>query len=304
LDVRTVAVAGGTGFIGGTIARHLARSGLHVRVITRNQRRAAPKFDGLEGVELFHANVLRPETLDDALADVDAIVDAVQFDGYPIENPRRGMTFERVDLGGVVSLLEAGKLAKVRRFIYISGAAADDASTHPAFRTKARAERAIRESGIEYTIFRPSLVYGPGDRVVGMFARLLRISPMFVIPGDGRQKLQPLLVNDLAQCVALALEGRGINRIFEIGGPDTLTFDQFIKMIMDITGSRRPIVHVPEKLMRLAGLIGEKMPRPLFSRDAVEFLTADNTCDSAPLLAEFGVPLTPPQAGMSYLARD
>jgi NADH dehydrogenase len=304
LNVRTVAVAGGSGFIGGTIARYLARSGLHVRVITRNVRRTAPMFDGMEGVEFFHANVLRPETLDEVLDDVDAIVDAVQFDGYPIENPRRGLTFERVDLGGVLSLLEAAKPAKVRKFVYISGASADEASSHPAFRTKARAERAIRDSGIDYTIFRPSLVYGPGDRVVGMFARLLKISPLFVVPGDGQQKLQPLLVSDLAQCVALALEGRGANRIFEIGGTDTLTFDQFIKLLMEITGSKRPLVHVPEKLLRLGGLLGEKMPRPLFSRDAVEFLTADNVCDNAPLLAEFGFPLTPPQAGMSYLSPD
>jgi NADH dehydrogenase len=135
-----------------------------------------------------------------------------------------------------------------------------------------------------------------------MFARLLRLSPFFVVPGNGQQKVQPLLVNDLAQCIALALEGRGNNRTFEIGGPEVMTFDDLIRLLMKITRTRRPIIHVRERMLHLAGLVGEKFPRPLFSRDAVKFLTADNICDIAPLLAEFEVPLTPPEAGMSYLA--
>jgi uncharacterized protein YbjT (DUF2867 family) len=296
-------VAGGTGFIGGTIARYLARAGAHVRVLSRNPKRAAPAFAGLAGIETVRANVLQPATLGPALEGAETIVDAVQFEGYPIENPRRGLTFERVDLGGVRSLLKAAAGAGTRRFIYISGAAANEASHHPAFRAKALAEREICASGINYTIFRPSLVYGPGDRVVSMFARLIRFCPLFVIPGDGNQKLQPLLVNDLAQCIVLALENRAGNRIFEIGGPERLTFNEFVRLLMEITGARRPIVHLPVGLLRIAGVIGERLPKPIFSRDALEFLTADSVCDNAPLLVEFAVPLTPPQVGLSYLSR-
>jgi hypothetical protein len=80
-----------------------------------------------------------------------------------------------------------------------------------------------------------------------------------------------------------------------------VTFDEFVAMVMELSGYRRPIVHVPEAAMRLFGAVAELLPTPLFSRDAVDFLLADNRCDNAPLLAEFGIKLTPPRAGMAYL---
>src|ERR1019366_3553119 len=138
----------------------------------------------------------------------------IQFDGYPVENPRLGLTFERIDYAGAVALIDAAKQAGVRQFIHISGAAADENSPHPGFRAKGRAERAIRESGLAYTIFRPSLVYGPEDKVMNGFAKLLRFSPAFGVPGTGRQKVQPVLVDDLAACVAMAITGKGRNATF------------------------------------------------------------------------------------------
>jgi uncharacterized protein YbjT (DUF2867 family) len=303
MEDRIVAVAGGTGFIGRTIARRLAAlPQLHVRVLSRNPERARPRLADLEA-EFVRGEVTEPATLPSALAGVSAVVSAVQFDGYPIENPRRGLTFERIDLGGTLALLAAANAAGVVRFIYVSGAAADENSRHPGFRAKGKAERAIRESGLEYTILRPSLVYGPEDTVVNNFARAIRLAPVFPVPGTGRQTLQPVLVDDLAACVALAISGRGRNGTYDIGGPDLMTFDDLIRLIMDLTGHRRPIVHVPESVMRAIGAIAELLPTPPLSRDAVTFVTADNACDIAPLLAEFGVKLTSVRAGMQYLAK-
>jgi uncharacterized protein YbjT (DUF2867 family) len=298
-----VAIAGGSGFIGRAITRRLATApATRIRILTRDPDAARRRLAGT-AIEFARAEMTQPDSLAAALAGVHAVVNAVQFDGYPIENPARGLTFERVDYGGTVALLSAGKLAGVEQFIYISGAAADESSRHPGFRAKGRAERAIRESGIGFTILRPSLVYGPEDKVVNGFARLLRFAPVFAVPGTGRQTVQPVLVDDLATCVALALEGRGHNGTFEIGGPELMTFDGLIRLIMEITGRRRPLVHIPESVMRAVGAIAEKLPRPLLSRDAVTFVTADNACDIAPLVAEFGIRLTPAREGMAYLAR-
>jgi len=219
-----------------------------------------------------------------------------------VENPRRGLTFERVDLGGTVALIAAARQAGAAQFIYISGAAADENSTHPAFRAKGKAERAIRESGLAYTIFRPSLVYGPEDSVVNNLSRALRLLPIFGVPGTGHQKVQPVYVEDLAACVALAIAGRGRNGIYEIGGPDLMEFDDLIRLIMEITGRRRPLFHIPEAVMRAFGAIAEKLPNPIFSRDAVTFVTADNACNIEPLVKEFGINLTPARIGMSYLS--
>ena len=162
MRAKTVTLAGGSGFIGRAIARRLLASGeIRVRVLTRNPEAARARLD-LPGVEFVRADIGQPTSLKDALQGAGTIVDAIQFDGYPVENPRRGLTFERIDYAGTVVLIDAAKQAGVRQFIYISGAAADENSTHPGFRAKGRAERAIRESGLAYTIFRPSLVYGPG----------------------------------------------------------------------------------------------------------------------------------------------
>jgi uncharacterized protein YbjT (DUF2867 family) len=303
MDPKTVALAGGSGFIGRAIVRRIAASGkITARVLTRNPEDARARL-GLPGVEFVRAEIGQPASLEDALRGASTIVDSIQFDGYPVENPRRGLTFELVDYGGVVALIDAAKRAGVEQFIYISGAAADENSTHPGFRAKGRAERAIRESGLTYTIFRPSLVYGPEDKVVNGLARALRYAPVFGVPGTGRQKVQPVLVDDLAACVMLAVSGRGRNGTYEIGGPDLMTFDEMMQIIMDASGHRRPLFHIPEGVMRGVGGILEYLPSPPLSRDAVTFVTADNACDIKPLLDEFGINLTPARVGMAYLAK-
>lgn len=296
-----VAVAGGSGFIGGAIVRRLLRAGFIVRVITRNPILAQQRFGSLN-VEMFRADLTDPRSLRVPLAGVGAIINAAQFDGYPVENPRRGLTFERVDYGGTRALIDMADHRTIAHLIYISGASASPSATHPAFRAKNRAETAVRNSGIPFTIFRPALVYGPGDRVLSMFARMLRFSPVCVIPGNGRQRVQPLMVDDLAECVAMALEGRGRNGVFEIAGPETMSLDELARLLMEVTGRRRVVVHAPGGLMRAAGAVAETIPAQIFSRDAAAFLMTDYLCDNRALLDEFKIMLTAPRIGMRYLA--
>jgi uncharacterized protein YbjT (DUF2867 family) len=301
---RIIAIAGGSGFIGRAIVRRLAAMPrLSVRVLTRDPEKARSRLAVGGKIDFVAADVNDPARVAIAIAGADTIVNAVQFDGYPIEQPSRGLTFNRVDYGGTVALIAAAKAAGVANFIYISGAAADERSSNPAFRAKGRAERALRDAGIAFAILRPSLVYGPEDRVVNGLAKTIRLSPVMVVPGNGRQKLQPVLVDDLAACVTLAISGRGRNGIYEVGGPDPMTFDELVRLVMELTGHQRPIVHIPESLMRIAGAVAEKLPGALFSRDVVAFLVTDNDCDIRPLVAEFGVTLTPAREGLAYLAR-
>ncbi|MDB5107715.1 MAG: putative NADH-ubiquinone oxidoreductase [Candidatus Binatus sp.] len=303
MEKKTVAIAGGSGFIGRAIARRLIGTGeIKVRVLSRDPDKARSRAN-LPGVDFVRADIAQSASLKDALQGADVLVDTIQFDGYPVEDSSRGQTFERVDYGGVIALIAAGKEAGSPKFIYISGAAADEKSAHPGFRAKGRAERAIRESGLTYTIFRPSLVYGPEDKVVNGLARALKFAPVFGVPGTGKQKVQPVLVDDLAACVMLSVLGRGRDATYEIGGPDLMTFDEMMRIIMYASGHRRPLFHIPENIMRAVGGLAEKLPKPLFSRDAVTFVTADNACDIKPLLGEFGINLTPARVGMSYLGK-
>lgn len=303
MERSTVAIAGGSGFIGRAIVRRLGGEA-HLRVLTRTPEAVRARLAGT-GAEFVRADVTDAASLEAAMAGAQVAINAAQFDGYPIENPRRGLTFERVDYGGTVAMLAAARKTGVARFIYISGAAADEHSRQPGFRAKGRAERAIRDSGLSFTIFRPSLVYGADDRVTNLLARALRYAPVFAIPGTGRQRVQPVLVDDLAACVAMAVAGRGVGGVFDVGGPAPMTFEEMVRLIMELTGHHRPVVHLPEALMRLGGTVNEMLapvlPRPLFSRDAVDFLVADNACDIGPLIGEFGIRLTPARAGMAYL---
>jgi uncharacterized protein YbjT (DUF2867 family) len=303
-DAKIVAIAGGSGFIGGTIARRISRiAGFRVRLLTRNPEQARKRFEALDA-DFVRAEITDPASVREAVAGSHAIVSAVQFDGYPVEDWSRGLTFEKVDYGGTIALLDAAKASSAKHFVYISGVAADEKSDHPAFRAKGRAERAVRESGLPYTIFRPSLVFGPGDRTVNLFARMLRFTPVFAVPGTGRQRVQPVFVEDLAACVALALtdSDRARNLTFDVGGPEPMTFDALIRLVMEVTGRHRPIVHIPEAMMRAVGLVAEKLPRPVLSRDAITFVTADHVCDIAPLVEKLGIQLTPMRQALSYLA--
>ena len=301
---KVIAVAGGSGFIGSAIVRRLSRGDTaRVRVITRDPERARKRFADLAKLEFAAADINQPDAIGAAVAGADTIINAVQFDGYPVENPRRGLTFDRVDHGGTVALIAAAKPAGVTHFIYISGAAADEHSANAAFRAKGRAEHAIRAAGIAYTIFRPSLVYGPDDRAVNLIAKLITYMPVAIVPGGGKQKLQPLCADDLAEAVAIAaISGRGRNGTFAIGGPDLLTFDDFVRLLMEVIGVHRPIIHLPAGLLNAAGAIAERLPMPLFSRAAAGFLLADNGCDNTALLQEFGLRLTPAREGLRYLA--
>jgi NADH dehydrogenase len=188
-----VAVAGGTGLVGGAIARELVTRGHRVVVLTRRPHRD----DRTPAIESRAADVTKPDSLGAALADVDTIVISLAFHNSPIEAPRRGQTFEIVDAAGTEALVAAARSAGVRRIVYMSGAgAAPDAERHW-FRAKWRAEEAVRNSGLTYTIFRPSWIYGPGDHSLNRFIGFSRWLPFIPQIGNGRQRLAPVFVGDI-----------------------------------------------------------------------------------------------------------
>ena len=179
-----ILVAGGTGFVGGGIVRELAGRGKPVAVLTRNAAKAATRFPHIE-VEYREGDVGDPVSLAAAVQGAEVVIGCVQFPNSPIENQRRGHTFEETDAAGTERLVEASKAAGVQRYIYVSGAgAAADAKYHW-FRAKWRAETAVRDSVITYVIFRPSWVYGPEDRSLNRFLTMSRFLPFVPIIGVG-----------------------------------------------------------------------------------------------------------------------
>lgn len=294
----TVGVAGGTGFVGGAIALELYRRGHRVVVLSsRGETARGPLPDA---IEIRHADVVSGEGLEAAVRDLDALAIALAFRGSPIEVPRRGQTFMRVDAEGTERLVAAARAARVGRLLYVSGAgAAPDAKRHW-FRAKWRAETAVWESGIPFTIIRPTWIYGPRDvslnRFVG-FARRLRMVPM---TNSGGQLLAPVFIDDAARLAADSLlADEAAFQVFELGGPETLPMREVIGRALRAAGLRRPILPGPTPLIKLAALPLGLLPKPPLTPDAVDFINQPATVDLVPLLERMPRRLTPLDEGLA-----
>ncbi len=300
----TVAVAGGSGFVGGGIAAELHARGHRVVVLSRGGDAARGPLP--DSVEVRRADVTTDEGLVDALAGIDALVIALAFKNSPIEAPRRGQTFMEVDAAGTERLAAAAMRAGVKQLVYLSGAgAAPDAARHW-FRAKWRAEEAIRASGLGWTIIRPTWIFGPRDvslnRFIG-FARQLQAVPM---TNFGGQKMAPVFIDDIGRLAADSLvDAAAIGQIFEIGGPETLSMRQVIARALRIAGIRRPILPGPALLLKLAAAPLTLLPAPPLTPDAVDFINQPATVDLGPLMERMPRRLTPLDEGLAtYLGPE
>jgi NADH dehydrogenase len=232
---------------------------------------------------------------------VSAVVGAQQFPNSPIENPRKGYTFEKVDAEGTENLVRAALAAGVRRYVYLSGAgAAADAERHW-FRAKCRAETAVRESGMAWTVLRPSWIYGPEDRSLNRFLRMSRFLPFVPLIGNpSRQKMQPVFVEDVARAVADSLEKPAAEgRTFEAGGPEVLSMADVVRTALEVAGRRRLLLAAPKGVMKAAAALLQYAPGRPLTPDAVEFITGDALGDPRELEEALGIKMRPLREGLA-----
>jgi NADH dehydrogenase len=294
----TVAIAGGTGFVGGEIARELRRRGR--RVVVLSSRGEAARGQLPDDIELRAADVRHPEELAVALAGVDELVISLAFPGLPVEQPRKGYTFMEVDAGGTQHLVSAARQAGVSRVVYVSGAGASHDAQRHWFRAKAIAEDAVRTSGMAWTILRPTWVYGPGDVSLNRFLGFARTLPFVPLTNLGRQRLAPVFVGDVARLAADSLEqDAAVEQVYEVGGPEAMSMREVIGRAMAVAGLRRPIVPGPTPLIKLAAWPMRFLPQPPLSPDAVDFVNQPATVDLSPLLRAMPRTLTPLEAGLA-----
>lgn len=300
-----ILVAGGTGFVGGRIVRELARRGKRVAVLTRDAARTAERHAAPEA-EYRQGDVRDAESLAGALWDVEVVIGSQTFPNSPIENPARGQTFAEVDARGTENLVGAAQAAGVRRYIYISGAgAAADAGYHW-FRSKWRAETAVRESGLTYVIFRPSWVFGPGDKALNRFLSMSRLLPFVPLIGNaGKQLLQPVFVDDVARAVAEAVDsGAADNQTFDLGGPEVLSMKDIVRTALEVAGRKRLLLAAPKPLMKAMASVLQFLPGRPLTPDAVEFITMDALADPAQVQQRLGLRLTPLREALAtYLGK-
>jgi len=285
----TVLVTGATGFIGPHVVHALRARDIPVRALVRDPAKAGRLTAW--GVEAVRGDVTDPLSLGAACAGVDAVVHLVAIiTGRPAD-------FERIMAQGTRDLVAAAQEAGVRRFVLASALGLDEHTKDavPYYRAKWEMERAVKESGVEYVIFRPSFVFGKDGGVLPTFVRLARFAPVTPIVGPGTQRLQPIWVEDLAEYFARSLDEPNVaNRTFDVGGPDAPTWNEFWSRLKKVLGSRRPTLHVPFGLMRVQAALTEKLPGAPVTRDQLTMLAlGDNVVTSPDAVEAFGIPLVP-----------
>ena len=265
-------IAGGTGFVGGHVIRELLDRGHQLRLLVH--RRGAVS----EGVEQVEGNVTRPESFEQGVDGCGAVVNLV---GIIREFPAKGVTFERLHVQAAANLLAAAKRAGIRRYVQMSALGTRPNAVSRYHRTKFRAEELVRNSGLEWTILRPSLIFGPQDAFINMLARQLRLAPALPVIGSGAYRLQPIHVDDVARCFALALEMPAtIGQCYELCGNDRLTYVDMLDAIAAAMGRSAPLKpRLPLGVMKLVIPVMQGIPQFPITMDQLQMLVDENICD-------------------------
>ena len=285
-----ILVTGGSGFVGGHVVHELRGRELAVRCLVRDPRKAAKL--GAWGCELVQGDMTDSASLRRAVDGVDTVVHLVA-----IRQGRRHQ-FQRIMVDGTRELLGAAREAGVRRFVLMSalGTSEQTKDLVPYYGAKWQMEEDVRAAGIRHVIFRPSFVFAGDGGILPTFAKLARLTPVTPIIGSGKQRIQPIWADDVAAYFAEAVGREDVlDRTFELGGPDVVTWNEFWGRLKAVRGIRRPSLHVPVRVMRLNALVTERLPGDIpLTRDLLTMLEhGDNVTTDDAAVRTFGLPLVP-----------
>jgi NADH dehydrogenase len=272
-----VAITGATGFVGRYIVAELRARGHAVRVLARNP--AALPF-ATHGLTVIPGALADPAAVGRLVAGADAVIHLV---GIIAETG--DVTFQAVHVDGARSVARAARDAGVRRLVHMSalGARHDPAAT-AYYRTKAAGEDAVRQAGISYVILRPTVIVGRESVPISLLARLHRMLPAIPVFGAADFPMQPVWVGDVAAAFAAAAQGTGADGTYEIGGPDRITYAEFVRAIGRAAGHPRPLFRVPLGLVRLAARAFDVLPphlAPITSQQLQMLVEGSATTDNA-----------------------
>ena len=266
-------IAGGTGFVGGHLLEVLAEHGYAVRLLVH--RRSPVVSSEIEQVE---GDVTSLNSFEHAAHGCDAVINLV---GIIREFPSRGITFERLHVLATANLLAATQDAGIRRYLQMSALGTRPAAVSSYHRTKYQAEELVLSSGLDVTILRPSLIYGPKDAFINMLAQQMRLSPLMPVIGSGSYRMQPIHAADVARCFVLALEmPETIGGCYELCGNDRMTYLQMLDAIALAMVRPAPLkLRAPLGLMKLVIPFLQHLPRFPITTDQLQMLIEENICD-------------------------
>lgn len=292
-----ILVTGGTGYVGSRLVEKLVEQGRDVRLLARDVAAARRRFP--HGVIFAQGNVTAPETLRSVLAGVDTVIHLVA-----IIRERGGRTFEKINYQGTVAIVDAEKEAGVRRHLQMSALGVLRDPDFPYHDTKYRAEQYVKASGLDWTIFRPSIIFGPGDQFFSTLAGLAKLPAPFVLPDGGVAKFQPVWRDDVVDAFIAALDDpAAIGKTYELGGPEILSYKEMVTALMDVIGRHRPMLPLPAALLEPAAWAFDKLlPKPPVTPEQLKMLRLDNSSKESATATLIGRPPKSLRQGLDYLS--
>ena len=297
---QSIAVLGGTGFLGTRLVARLIKDGRRVTVLSRD-REQHKHLLVLPGLTLENCDVYEPAQLSEHFRGKDVVFNLI---GILNERGFGGSGFRRAHTELTRGVLQAARSAGVARLLQVSALkAAVDAPSYY-LRSKGDAEQLIRESGsaLDWTIFQPSVMFGPGDSFLNRFAGLLAALPLVFPLARPNARFQPVLVDDVIEAILRCLHGGASSRqTYELGGPQVYSLREIVALVAKLTGRRRWIAGLPDPVAQIQALVMDFVPGRPFSSDNYRSLTIDSVCGEDGF-AKLGIkPQSMPASARQYL---
>ena len=291
-----VLVTGATGFLGRRVVSELVSRHHQVRCLVHSPGRE--RLLGQPSVDVHYGNVSDTDSLNQAMFDVQAVVHLVG-----IIRPRRGATFDGVHRQGTANVVEAAKSAGVREIIYVSALGATANPAFPYLNSKHQAEVRIMGSGLDYTILRPSVIFGPGDEFINALAGLVRLGPLVPVIGPGKNRMQPVAVDDVAHCVAASVGNSLVKgKVLDLAGPHRLSYKDLLYEVALAMDRRIRLVHIPSAVAWPAVVVMQGLvPRPPVTTGQLRMLGIRNVSEGRDIEETFGFTPKPLRGNIDYV---